>query len=78
MTKRMRTILAAMLLNGCATAPLTYEQQLAIAQAGAGLQNAGAIIAQSAPPPVVVYPAYNPAYSPQFRPLTPSNLRNGF
>ena len=60
----MKIIIAAMLLSGCAAEPLTYEQQLAIAQMGQGLSNAGAAYSNSVPEPASPYQVYGPL--PQF------------
>lgn len=72
------TVLMCMIvvLGGCAQSAWRPDSAAII---GGGLRDAGEIYAESVrPEPVVVYPQYNPAYSPVFQPLTPSTLRNGF
>jgi hypothetical protein len=60
----MRLILLAMMMTGCATQPLTYEQQAALMGVAVGMQQFGQSVQENAyrgyQAPVPVYDAIHP------------------
>lgn len=67
-------LLALAILAGCATEPLTYEQQMAITAVGRGLQDGADTYARATyyNPPPVFYP--QPAYQPPPIIIPPATL----